>query len=322
MPERVARRPVFTLADRMFSWADLVALAQLDGAWADVEKAAHSGIAGLRRAEAENRRPTSDEIAEAATRFRYARNLLAGEQLIEWLEHWQLPPADWRAYVERELVREPSAGGREDAVGELATEDDEVEKAVWAEAVCSGFLNRLAERMAGGGALAVAAGERLDGVGAETVARVRAATARARTDGVTEDAIAHEVAVHRLEWLHVEAVTMSVPLEDTAREAALRVLVDGRSLADVARECGTHASPLSAFAGDLDPELSSALVAAEEGELVGPLRRDDGFALVLVERKTPPTADEPQTRRRAEERIARRAVERAMLEHVEWHERL
>ena len=109
MPERVARRPVFTLADRMFSWADLVALAQLDGAWADVEKAAHSGIAGLRRAEAENRRPTSDEIAEAATRFRYARNLLAGEQLIEWLEHWQLPPADWRAYVERELVREPSA---------------------------------------------------------------------------------------------------------------------------------------------------------------------------------------------------------------------
>lgn len=286
---------MFSLGGRTFSWADLVALARLDGSWAELEGSTRLGLAALGRADAAGERPSPNEVAEAGNRFRYSHNLLAGEELNDWLAHWQLTAAEWRAYVERELARARSSG--EDA----ATEDG-VAAAVWAEAVCSGFLGRAAERIAGEQALAAAGS--------------------APHDGVTDEAIEHEVALHRLEWLRVEGRTLSVPLEDTAREAALCVRQDGRSLDDVAQDCGTAALPLSVYAGDLAPELSSALVAAREGELVGPLRTAHGFALVLVERKTPPVADDPATRRRAEERIVRRAVERAVLEQVEWHERL
>jgi hypothetical protein len=288
VPERVARRPVFTLGGRTFTWGDLVALARLDGSWAEVEQAARDGVAGLRRAEAAGRRPTSEEVTEATTRFRYARGLLAGDELHEWLERWALTAADWRGYVERDLVRAP--GGA----------DDDVADTVWAEAACSGFVERTGARIAGERALELAGG----------------------AGDVTRDVIAHEVALHRLEWLRLEGHALNVQLEGTAREAALCVREDGRSLADVAGDCDTEVEELDAYAGDLDPELSSVLVGAAEGELVGPVRRGEGFSLVLVERKTPPSPDDPEARRRAEERLRRRAVERAVLEHVEWHERL
>jgi hypothetical protein len=293
LPEQVARRPAFSLDGRTFTWGDLVALARADGSWAELEASTRRGLAALRNAAATGRRPSQDEVTQAARRFRYARDLLAGEELNAWLEQRQVTLAEWRAYVERELVRGDASPG--DAVAE-----DEVAGAVWAEAACSGFLERLAERVAGERALA------LDGWAGD----------------VTDDAIEREVALHLLEWLRIEGRTLTVPLEDTAREAALCVRQDGRSLDDVARDAGAETRPLSVYAGDLEPELSTALVAAGEGELLGPLRRDHGFALVLVERKTPPAADDPATRRRAEERILRRAVQRAVLEHVEWHERL
>jgi len=293
VPEQVARRPVFTLGGRTFSWADVVADARLDGSWAELEESTRRGLAALGDADAAGERPARDEVADAGNRFRYAHDLLAGEELNDWLDHWHLTPADWRAYVERDLARARASGTG-------AASDDEVADAVWAEAVCSGFLERLAERVAGERALELAGG----------------------MEDATEAAIAHELELHRLEWLRLEGQTLSVPLEDTAREAALCVREDGRALDDVARDCGTQALPLNVFAGDLDPDLSSALVAAREGELVGPLRYDTGFALVLVERKTPPEQDDPAARRRAQERIASRAVERAVLEHVEWHERL
>jgi hypothetical protein len=284
---------VFTLGGRTFSWADVVAQARLDGSWAELEASTRRGLAALASAEAAAGRPGRDEVTDAGNRFRYAHNLLAGEELNDWLEHWQLSLADWRAYVERDLARARSSGEGTAAPGEVA-------ETVWAEAVCSGFLQRLAERVAGDRALELAGG----------------------AEDATEEAIAHELELHRLEWLRLEGRTLSFPLEDTAREAALCVREDGRALDDVARDCGTQAFPLSVYAGDLAPDLSSALVAAREGELVGPLRYDHGFALVLVERKTPPEQDDPAARRRAEERIARRVVERAVVEHVEWHERL
>jgi hypothetical protein len=293
VPEQVARRPVFTFGGRTFAWADVVAAARLDGSWAELEQSALRGLAALRRADAAGERPARDEILEAANRFRYDRNLLAGEELNDWLDHWQLSVADWRAHVERELAR-----GR--FPNEEAVADGEIATAVWADAVCSGALAELAERGASERALELAGG----------------------AEHVTEDAIARELELHGLEWLRLEGQTLTVPLEDTAREAALSVRHDGRSLEEVARDCGTEAAPLSVYAGDLGPDLSSALVAAREGDLVGPLSHADGFALVLVERKTPPAPDDPAARDRAVARIRRRAVERALLEYVEWHERL
>jgi len=193
---------------------------------------------------------------------------------------------------------------------------------LWPEAVCSGFLLRAADRLAGDGALAVAAGERLDGADGHTFARLRDAATHARAAAATDEAIAREIGLHRLEWLSVCGDMLSVPSEDAAREAALCVRNDGRTLTEVATELGIRPDAVTLYVGDLDTNLASAVAAAREGELIGPFPREGGFAVVHVERKAPPDASDPEVRRRAEERIVERIVRRATLDHVERHEPL
>jgi hypothetical protein len=141
-----------------------------------------------------------------------------------------------------------------------------------------------------------------------------------RAEAATEEAIEREVAGHRLEWLRIEGKMLTLRLEDAAREAALCIRADGRAFADVATACGAEPDQLSVHVTDADAVWAPRLIAAREGEVIGPIPRHGAFSLLLVERKTPPGAADPSVRRRAVERIVERVVQRAMREHVEWHE--
>jgi hypothetical protein len=193
---------------------------------------------------------------------------------------------------------------------------------VWVEGVCSGFLARAADRLAGDAALAVAVGSAAGGADApgNRLGGIRAAAAHARAAALTEAAIAREVSLHRLEWLRVDGELLTVHDEDAAHEASLCIRSDGRSLADVARACGVAPRRLSMYWADADAELSPALLAVQVGELIGPIKRDGAFALLLIETKTPPSTADASVRGRAVERIVERTVRRAMDEHLEWHE--
>jgi hypothetical protein len=322
VPGGVAGRPVFTLDGELFSWADVIAAARLDGSWRELQEMARQGVACQKRLAASGEQLAADEVVDATTRFRYALSLLAGEELQQWLGHWWLTAAEWRDYVKRMLLRERWAGELGDTAERFPVSDDELAGALWPEAVCSGFLKRLALKVAADGALAVAAGEAIAGDRGGALARIHPSAARARADAITADAVAHEIASHSLEWLRLEGSVLEFTAEDAAREAALCIRADGQPLAEVAEASGVHPRVLRVYVADVDAELSPILVAAREGELVGPVPRDGGFALLLVEKKTPPTKADPEVRRRAEERIVERAVDRAMRDHVQWHERL
>jgi hypothetical protein len=317
-----AGRPVFTLDGTTFSWADVVDAARRYGSWRELEETARQGLACEARLAAAGETIAPHELVASAERFRYAHHLLAGEELQHWLERWELTAPEWRDHLRRALLRERWAGELAETVRRFPVGDEELAPVLWPDAVCSGLLTRVAERLASDGALAVAAGETLGGEREPALARIQRAAERARAYAATEEAIQHEVALHRLEWIRIESTVLAVPELDTAREAALSIRDDGRSLADVAADCGTEPAPLRAYAADLDAELSAALLGAREGDLVGPVPRDGGFALLLVEAKAPPDAADPEVRRRAELRIAERAVGRALREHVEWHELL
>jgi hypothetical protein len=310
------------LAGEMFWWADVVAAARLDGSWRELEEITRQGVACQKRLAASGKQLAAADVVDAATRFRYTQNLLAGEELQQWLGHWWLTAAEWRDYVKRMLLRERWVGELGDTAERFPVRHDELASALWPEAVCSGFLKRLALKVAADGALAVAAGEAIEGDRGGALARIRPSAARARANAITVDAVAHEIASHSLEWLRLEGSVLEFTEEDAAREAALCIRVDGQPLAEVAAASGVHPGALRVYVADVDAALSPMLVAAREGELVGPVQRDGGFALLLVEKKTPPTKADAEVRRRAEERIVERAVERAMRDHVEWHERL
>jgi hypothetical protein len=312
----LAGRAVFTAAGRAFGWEDVVRAAGLRGELQELERATREGLACARRAEAEGSAPTADALRAAATVFRYERDLLAAEELEAWLEERGLAVSDWNSHLRRLLLRERWAGELEEVEARYPVPDEEVEATLPAEAVCTGFLRRAAERLAED--VALAAGEAAAGGDLAALTKA-AATARARAPSPAE--VAREIEAHALDWIRIQAETLELGDAETAREAALCVRVDGRSLADVAEDCGVAAQPLVLYLGDAAPELRVALVSARAGELIGPVERGSGLTLLQIREKAEPAAGDPELERRAAAALTARTVERALRDQVVWHER-
>jgi hypothetical protein len=312
----LAGRPVLTVAGRTYSWEDVLAAAELRGELLELERRTREGLACVRRAEAESSTPTADEVRAAATVFRYDRNLLAAEELEAWLEARGLTIGEWNRHLRRALLRERWRDELGKIVATFAVGDEKVEENLLAEAFCTSFLRNAADRLAEDAALAAAAGAEPDGIATLT----RAADAvRARAPEPLE--VEQEIAAHALDWTRIEAETLELDDAEAAREAALCVRVDGRSLADVADDCGVAATTLVLYLADADPELRLALVSASPGELIGPLEREAGLTLLQLREKTEPRADDPELGARAAAALSARVVERELRDRVVWHER-
>ena len=76
------------------------------------------------------------------------------------------------------------------------------------------------------------------------------------------------------------------------------------------------------YLGDLAPSLQPSLLAAQPGELVGPIEDEDAFVLFAINGRTPATPSDPELRRRAESALVERAVRRATEGRVRWHEHI
>ena len=318
----LANRSLFTVADRTYAWEDVLLAAELRGEVGALEQQTRQGLACLRRLASEAGELPAEALRTAATLFRYERDLLAAEELEAWLDAHGLTVSDWNGYLRRLLLRERWVDELERIESEFAAGDEEVEAALPAEAICTGFLRRAAERLAEDAALAASVDAVEDSPDRTTLiaALTRGAeVARARAPSLPE--VEREVAAHGVDWVRIEAETLELADPEAAREAALCVRVDGRPLADVADECGLPANALVLYLGDADPELRTALVSASPGELIGPIEHGAGHILLQLRAKAAPSADDPELGHRAAAVLAARAVERELRDRVLWHER-
>ena len=296
--------------------------AELRGELGALELQTRQGLACLRRLAAEAGAVQAESLRAAATVFRYERSLLAAEELEAWLGARGLTVPDGNGYLRRMLLRERWVDELERIESEYAVGDEEVEAALPAEAVCTGFLSRAAERLAEDAALAATDDAVEDSPDRATLIAALARGAEAvRARAPSRPEVEREVAAHGLDWIRIEAETLELDDAEAAREAALCVRVDGRPLTDVADECGLPANALLLYLGDADPELRAALVSASPGELIGPVERGDGHMLLQLRAKAEPSADDPELGRRAAAVLAARAVERELRDRVVWHER-
>ena len=318
----LADRSLFTVAGRTFGWEDVLLAAELRGELGLLERQTRQGLACVRRLMAEAGIVPAEAVRAAATVFRYDRNLLAAEELEAWLDARGLSVADWNGYLRRLLLRERWVDELERIESEFAVADEEVEAALLAEAVCSGFLRREAEQLAEDAALAAADDAVEDSSDRRTlIADLARGAEAARSRVPSPPDVEREVAAHALDWIRIEAETLELADAEAAREAALCVRVDGRPLTEVADECGVPANALVLYLGDAAPELRGALVSARPGELIGPVEHGAGHMLVQVGAKTEPSAEDPELGRRAAAVLAARAVERELRDRVVWHDR-
>jgi hypothetical protein len=349
---------IFTVGGTSYAWEDVVAAGCLWGDWPALEARVRDGLACLARLdeldEDDEGGLDEDEVEAAAAEFRYARDLVAAADLEAWLERRGLTVDGWLDYVRRSLLRERWAGELEAIRDAYEIDDDDVAGALACETICGGRAGELAARLAaraaihardeaaGGGAVPPGEAERLvaevsgsllaralPGLTPATrrqrlraVARLEAAWQRFAAGVASPAALGALVAAHRLEWIRVRAQMAVAADEDVARELALCVRVDQRALAEVAGEAGLDARAAELWVEELDEPLRDALVAATPGAVLGPLAVKEGFAVLVVDDKRLPSADDPAVRARAERALLARTVDREVADRVTWHESL
>jgi hypothetical protein len=309
LPQEVLDRPVFAAGDQDYRWADVVAAAQHWSRWAELERRTADGLAALAGLP---EKIGQAEVDEAMQAFRYARSLIAAEEMEAWLEHWGLRAQDWSGYLRRGIARTRAAG-------ESASPPDDQD--VWAEAVCSGALAELARDLAARVAAAEAGGTRPGPVESD-LAQMEEEHAAFVQRALTPEAAAKALELRNADWVRLSYTALEFPEAAMASEAALLVREDGLTPADVAGRAGVPLQEFETFLEDVEPGLSESLLSAPAGELVGPLPVRNGFALLCVNEKVAPTLADPVIQERLQEEVPRRALEREVRNRVQWHEHL
>lgn len=320
VPGAVATRAVLSINSELFTWADVVRAAEARGSWQALLASVSAGVVAEAHALSAGSSPTAGEVVAATMKFRYDRNLIAGDDLLKWLAVWGISVPEWEECVRRTLARERFFSELDALQQSSPADDAAIAEAIWPEAVCSGFIEQAGWQLGADVALALGSGRTASGCTRADFQLIHAAADAARSDALRSEVLEREVASHRLEWTGLRGWRLELSDEDMAKEAAMCVRTDGSRLPDIAQACGVVAEEVNALLTDIEEGFSSHVLAAREGDLIGPLRLGETWVLVAVEQKTPPALDDPLVRQRAREHVIRTAEERAISRYVTWHE--
>jgi 6-phosphofructokinase len=105
-----------------------------------------------------------------------------------------------------------------------------------------------------------------------------------------------------------------------AREAAMCVKLDGRSLPDIAAAAGAQLHEDRVLLDDVETSLRTRLIGAYPGDLIGPVDVGRQYDVVLVVRRIAPTLQHHEVRRRAAELVISKALAAEVNRRVNWHE--
>jgi hypothetical protein len=308
----LADKPIFAVGEVTYTWQRVLDWAAARGSLDELRRRSRLGLLlGARPELKAGLEPAA--VSAAATAFRRRRRLLSAEELDAWLARWELTVHEWGEHLERTLLLSASP---EEADGEVS--EEALEEAEYVDAVCSGLLEEEADGLATD--VALAAGEA--GAGAESPATIEetiAAAAAAREKAGVGRGVDREIARRVLDWTKLDLDTIELDDEGAAREAALCVRLDGRKLAEVAADCHAKVEHLSAYVTDLEAWAQPHLLAAQAGELVGPVEDGGSFVLFAVRDRRAPESTDPVLRERAEAALVERATKRALETWVEWY---
>ena len=341
------RDAVVSIRGHAFDRPDIVLVGFVDGSWPAFERSARDGLACDRDA---GGRAAAEEVRAAAAAFRRSRGLLAADELEAWLVERDLSRAALTAYLRRRVHVEAHAGELDEIVARNPVSVDDVAGILVAEAACDGIMDRCATTAAEWAAVAEAAAADITvgspeaavalaaRVGASAASRIldlgdeelaarigrllglRAAFECWVTNVANEAATAACIDAHRMDWLRFDCVELRFDREDAAREGAMCLREDGLQADEVARMAGAALSSRSVVLAEADRALASLLVAAEPGDVVGPVPGDGGTSrLLVVTARVPPSNDDPALTGRARDELVAAGLEPLVAGMVRWH---
>jgi len=349
----------FAVADTNYFWEDVVLSARAWGDWATLDTEVRQGIACVKRLRDAGGEIPAEEVETAASQFRGARGLFTAAETTAWLRERGLTAENWIKYIRRSWLRQRWSAELADLVCRYPATEAQLNRAFLVVGICSGHLARFAEKLAGRAAVGQTflsaqdtspKRQRGDGpvAGAtglcpavdtqacgflrlapkhcrkvlESLASLEASYSLFGRQVLTPQALQSQIASRHTVWVRLECRTASFACASAAREAALCVREDGEELATVAARAGTTLHQERFYLEELEPAQQAPFLSARKGELLGPLEWRGAFQLVQVRDKVLPSAEDPDIRRRAEQLLLQREVEREIKDRVQWHHRL
>lgn len=339
------RDVAFVAGDRSYDWVDVFLGAMWRGEWAQFEGELLEGLAyQAAGVGSDGARPNDRDLEDAANAFRYARGLIATDDIIAWLESSGLTDDAWADFLLRHLLRERWQTRREKPPRQtIAADLADIDIA--AEGICSGTFDRFARLLAGRAAsVAAVAGDAtvcpetppldrvlrdhhvwlasLDRGDTERrlshLASLELRFARHAVAVVTADALASQLRHRRHEWMRVDLERLAFTSIDAAREAACCVREDRCSLTELAIDLRQPVADTRDVLERLEPGLREPVLSADIDALIGPIAVGSRIELVRVLSKQSPDLSDPLVRALATEAVVDHMVSCAMLTHVRW----
>ncbi len=289
-----------------------------------------------------------DALNEAAEAFRYQHDLIAAEEMEQWLGTRGLTLHEFSDYLARQYWH--------GTVGEEVEPDDsnpgsappELRELFTAELIFSSEFDRLTTRLMWRLAALAANGT----ANPETIVAVRqmffdrneisppelsdwlnrisrdeqwfeetlALEAAYRRDCealLNPQARKRELAMLRIPLTRFEAEVIELESADAAKEALFCVREDGMSMEEVAAEGRYPYGRIAFLQEDIPGELEQKFLSVAAGDVLEPFVRGDGFELYRITKKVEPQLDDPAVQQRIDQRLVARHFSELMSKHVE-----
>ena len=311
---------LFTIETQEFGWNEVVSAAQTWGEWDAFVNNVRDSLACFSVASQADMVSLAENVRELATSFRYARNLISGEDTRTWLQHWGMSVESWMDCLRGQLLRQMWASRLTEITRANPTNDQEISAAIRNYAVCSGKLEKWTQRLAGHAAVASDSRglPRCVESSRQLIEFIETEFDRTRRRTMTPKLVATKIADHQLDWIHYDCRYLWFDDERVGREAAWCVNEDGMTLDEVAVSARSKVEQWSFYADEIDAGIRPVFLAARQGDLLGPLKVRAGYPLFSLLRKMMPEADDPHIMSRVEKTITTSLIHQCVNERVKW----
>jgi hypothetical protein len=324
VPTAAAASPVaFARGTRAFTLTDILAAADCLGAWEDFRARWRARERAAAAAAATGLAPEPRAIEEAVENFRYARDLVAGDECEAWLAARGLAYSDLVESVTRRLRAELVAGEAEDGEAEDGVAEAD-EARLETEALLADEFAHWARQLARRVAAAAEAGLEPDPElpVSEFWAGIEQAYREAEAALLTPEARQRELAARRLALMRLHLEVAEFHSAGAAREAWCCVREDGAELAAVAQENGLPVQVIEQFLGDLPEEWALRVQSARPGDVVLHQPADASWVAVAVKGRREPALDDPDVVARIDAALAERHFGELESKHIRWRIRV
>jgi hypothetical protein len=350
---KLARKLVFSVGAETYTAADVILAAQTWHDWAPLEQATRKGIVCVKHARVTQEAKATAEVEAAADQFREERGLQDAEVAENWLKERQVSFLAWMQYLRRCLLRKKWAETLPRLLAEYSISQEQVNRNFRVEGMCSGYFAALVRKLAGRAAVQEriqneagshpGGGQAQNDLGIHTapleftlnprqfglsteVARQKLARLAGldhsfmqfRSQAMTEEGIKRIISAHQVDWIRIQAASVTFQNEPLAREAALCVREDGEELKVVAARARTAMQQEQLDLGQLDPSAQAAFLGARKGDLFGPICVGQEFRLYHVLHKQIPSVNIPEVKARAEKLILQTLIRSEVDARVRW----